>query len=203
MILTGLMLDLVPFAALFEDRFREWRNGPMRDWLLLDGLISRAGHERWQQQIATLPPAQRQSVIRFGMVAKVPGAIVGEPVGWFSLLHIDPLHRTAEVGAGIGDPAYWGGGYGSDAMLLICEYAFGWLDLRRLWLVTAGNNARAQRQVEKCGFVREAVCRRAWHLFGDYQDAVYYGLQRDDWPGRAIMVARLGLLETARKRGVL
>lgn len=203
MILSGLLLDLVPFAALFEDRYLDWRNGPMRDWLMLDGLITRSGHDRWRQEIRDLPPAQRQGVIRFGVLAKVRGEVVGEPVGWFSLLHIDPLHRTAELGAGIADPAFWGAGLGSDATLLLVEYAFKWLDLRRLWLVTAGNNQRAQRQVEKCGFVREAVARQGWHLFGGYQDAVYYGLLREDWPGRPLMVARLGLLETARKRGVL
>ncbi|MBI5960917.1 MAG: GNAT family N-acetyltransferase, partial [Chloroflexi bacterium] len=101
-------------------------------------------------------------------------------------------------GAGIGDPAYWSGGYGSDCMLLIVQYAFDWLDLRRLFLTTRGDNFRAQRQIEKCGFRREAASRlKTLTSQGQYQDSLYYGLMRSEWPGREEMVERLKLREKA------
>ena len=35
-----------------------------------------------------------------------------------------PHYRLAMFGAMIGEPEYWGGGYGTDALLLIVDYAF-------------------------------------------------------------------------------
>ena len=185
--LEGLLVDLVPFGDAFVACELEWLNGPMREWWGLDGLLtgSRLAHLREEGQSR---PGSRERLVRFGIRAKD-----GRPIGVFSLMGIDMTHRRAEVDAGIGDPDYWGGGYGSDAMLLITAYAFEWLDLRRLWLRTRDDNLRAQRQVEKCGYTREAVWRDLVH-FGVRRHAMLsYGLLREDWPGRAALVERLGL----------
>lgn len=195
--LYGLLLDLVPFMAEFKKCERDWMNGPMREWWGMDGLLSQAQYERNQAEWRENPDQGRS--VRFGMRAKD-----GTPIGVFGVFQIDYYHRTAEVGAGIGDPAYWGGGFGSDAMLLIVDYAFAWLDLRRLWLTTMGQNVRAQRQVEKCGFKWEASRREELlDRQGDWQDFLYYGMLRDEWPGRAVMIERLGLREKAHARGYL
>ena len=70
--------------------------------------------------------------------------------------------RVGMLGAMIGEPEYWGGGYGTDALLLIVDYAFDWLDIRKLWLGTMAINARVIRQMEKVGFKLEARRRGFW-----------------------------------------
>jgi RimJ/RimL family protein N-acetyltransferase len=191
--LQGLLVDLVPYDARFTARDLEWINGPMREWWGQDGLITAAEQERRREQRQLQP-----NRAAFGIQTKD-----GRPIGMEVLRDINWTNRHAEVGAGIGDPAYWGGGYGSDAMLLITEYAFNWLDLRRLWLNTMGHNVRAQRQVEKCGFVREGVHRLAvQNGMGGYRDRLIYGLMRDEWPGRAALVEQLGLREKAAALGM-
>ncbi len=192
--LQGVLVDLVPYGDEFEKRAVEWMNGPMREWWGMDGLMTEAEHQRWLQRNRERSEAERAQFIRFGIHTKDDALI-----GTFGLMHVDATHRHAEVGAGIGDPAYWGGGFGSDAMLLIVEYAFNWLDLRRLWLLTSGRNVRAQRQVTKCGFTLEG-CRREQEFYAGYHDFLYYGLQADEWPGYATMVERLGLREKARQQ---
>lgn len=193
--LQGVLVDLVPYDDEFEARTVAWMNGPMREWWAMDGLMTQAGHQRWLERNRARPEAERQQVVQLGILAKD-----GTPIGSFNLVNINPTHRYAEVGAGIGDPAYWGGGFGSDAMLLLTDYAFNWLDLRRLWLRTSGRNARAQRQVEKCGYTLEAR-RREQEYYEGYHDLVYYGLLQSDWPGYAVMAERLDLREKARERG--
>ena len=189
--LQGVLVDLVPFREAFSSRQLDWLQGPMGEWWGQDGLLSRSMYERRRQEQQDEPSPER--FIRFGMLTKT-----GIPIGVFVLAQIDAYHRTAEIGAGIGDPAYWSGGYGSDAMLLLIEYAFRWLDLRRLWLTTMGSNARAQRQVQKCGFKLEGSRRRSvWDVHGDYQEFLYYGLLREEWPGLDVMVERLGLHQKA------
>lgn len=194
--LQGVLLDLVPYGQVFEAKSVEWMNGPMREWWGMDGLMTEAGHQRWLQRHREQPDAERARFIRFGLRAKD-----GVPIGNFGLMHISAHSRHAEVGAGIGEPDYWGGGFGSDAMLLICEYAFKWLDLHRLWLLTSGRNLRAQRQVEKCGWTLEGRRRDLEYLDGQYSDFVFYGLLQSEWPGYTVMVERLGLREKARARG--
>lgn len=196
--LEGVLLDLVPFGKEFEDNMPGWMNGPMREWWTMDTLITRAMQERHIERIREAPPGQRAQNVRFGMRTKD-----GVPIGLYSLMHIDPTHRQAEVGAGIGDPDYWGGGFGSDAMLLITAYAFEWLGLRRLYLNTLDTNLRAQRQVEKCGFSRESRRRALMFWNGEWHDWLVYGLLREEWPGYAPMVERLGLRAKAEARGYL
>ncbi len=100
--LEGLLLDLVPFDQRFLDLERGWLNGPMREWWGRDGLLSAATHGSRVENRDTQP---REQAVRFGMETKA-----GVPIGLFALADIDPLHRIAEVGAGIGDPDYWSGG---------------------------------------------------------------------------------------------
>jgi RimJ/RimL family protein N-acetyltransferase len=189
--LQGVLIDLVPFGKEFESRQLDWMNGPMHEWWGRGGLISRSAYERRKQEQQDQPSQDR--FIRFGMLTKT-----GVPIGVFVLAQIDAYNRTAEIGAGIGDPAYWGGGFGSDAMLLLTEYAFRWLDLRRLWLTTLGSNVRAQRQVQKCGFKLEGSRHRGMtDIHGNDQDFLYYGLLREEWPGLDTMVEQLGLREKA------
>lgn len=193
--LEGLLVDLVPFGDAFVERELEWQNGPMREWWGLDGLVSESRLANLREEFRSRPGFGERHV-RFGVRAKD-----GRPIGVFSLMGIDMTHRRAEVGAGIGDPDYWGGGYGSDAMLLITAYAFEWLDLRRLWLRTRDDNLRAQRQVEKCGYTCEGAWRDSEHYGGRRHAMLIYGLLREEWPGRAALVERLGLAEKASALG--
>ena len=188
--MEGTLLDLVPYDARFEKNAVTWVNGPMSEWWGVDGLMTQGNHDRHQQEFRQSPHFHR--FVRFGLLTKD-----GTPIGSFSLMRMNYEARQAEVGAGIGDPAFWGGGYGSDGMLLTVEYAVRWLGLRRLYLVTRADNFRAQRQVEKCGFTREGI-RRDWVYYGGrHYDMVAYGLLESEWPGYAEMVSRLGLAEKA------
>jgi len=196
--LHGLLVDLIPHGETYYKHRRAWTNGPMAEWWGLDGLQSQASYDRWVESLRA-NDGERDRGVLFGLQAKD-----GTPIGTFGLFQIAAAHRTAEVGAGIGDPAYWGGGFGSDAMLLIVEYAFTWLDMRRLWLTTMGTNVRAQRQVEKCGFMREGARRSCVRTArGEYTDFLYYGMLREEWPGREVMVERLGLRAKAIAQGYL
>ena len=59
--------------------------------------------------------------------------------------------RDAFVGIGIGEPDYWGKGYGTETMQLILRYAFTELNLNRVTLNVFEYNERAVRSYEKAG----------------------------------------------------
>nr|MCU0495110.1 GNAT family N-acetyltransferase [Chloroflexaceae bacterium] len=55
----------------------------------------------------------------------------GVVIGQCGLFNIDETGRTCELGIGIGDKAYWGRGYGRDALQLLLDYAFRLRNMRR------------------------------------------------------------------------
>lgn len=188
--LEGILVDLVPYGKAFLDNEHRWINGESAFWGTAGDrlILSKAAIERWRAESAGRDRPTHSAKVWFGIRSKS-----GVPLGDIALGHILPHHRIAEIGIGIGEPDYWGGGYGTDALLLMVEFAFNWLDLRKLCLDTMGLNVRMQRAAEKVGFHEEARRRCLWYADGQWTDDVLYGLLREDWPGREALVERLGL----------
>ncbi len=186
--LEGLLVDLVPYGQAFLEREQAWENSIAGFWASAGEhtTYTRAQFERWRTEAAQRT-APRLGV-RFGIRAK-DGTLLGS----IGMGDVHPHHRLAMVGAMIGEPAYWGGGYGTDALLLFVDYAFGWLDMRKLWLSTMGINARVLRQMEKIGIPCEGRRRSLWFVDGQYVDDVVFGILREEWPGRAAIIERIGL----------
>lgn len=197
MFLRGLLVDLEPQSREFQlEKNHEYTNNPSAQWARVgdNTLSSRAQIER---RIEGWRGGRERGYlgVHFQMRARD-----GNLIGSIGLNWVDAWHRIGVLGAWIGEANYWGGGHGTDALLLVCEYAFDWLDLRRLTLGTMAPNERAQRNVEKCGFVLEARERKATFCAGEWVDLLEYGMMRDEWRGRAALVAELGLVERARQR---
>ncbi len=96
-------------------------------------------------------------------------------------LEVDARVGDGWVGIGIGERAYWGKGYGSEAMRLLVRYAFMELNLRRVSLNVFEYNQRAIRSYEKVGFRHEGRERRWMQRSGRRWDLVYMGLLRSEW----------------------
>lgn len=94
------------------------------------------------------------------------------------------LHREAFVGIGIGEPDYWGKGYGTEAMQLALRFAFVELCLHRVALLAFAYNTRAIRSYEKSGFVHEGVERRYMLRDGQRADVLVMGILRSEWEQR-------------------
>lgn len=188
MILEGLLVDLVPLGDRFKVLEHRWENNESAFWSDVGDrqFLSRQVIQRRQEERAARPGPGMG--VGFGIQTKD-----GTPIGIFFVGDIKPHLRLAMLGAQIGEPDYWGGGYGTDALLLIVDYAFDWLDLHRLWLVTMSLNARVLRQMAKVGFTLEARQRQATLAENAWHDLIFFGLLREEWPGRAALVERLGL----------
>ena len=105
----------------------------------------------------------------------------GKLIGQCALHGLNETARTAELGIAIGDKAYWGRGFGREAVSLLLDYGFRLRNLRRIWLSVHGDNERAIRAYAACGFVEEGRLRE--HVWGDgaYRDLVYMGVLRREW----------------------
>jgi RimJ/RimL family protein N-acetyltransferase len=104
-----------------------------------------------------------------------------QAIGFISLGGINWVHGSAWVGIGIGDPAFWSKGYGTEAMQLLLHYAFDELNLYRVSLNVFEYNERAVRSYVKSGFVVEGRARRMFVREGRRWDFIYMGILRDEW----------------------
>ena len=89
----------------------------------------------------------------------------GVHIGNVMYYNIDLQRREAELGITIGNPAYWGRGYGSEAVSLLIDHVFTETTLTRVYLHTLDWNVRAQRAFESAGFKDCGRARRAEHRF--------------------------------------
>ncbi len=104
-----------------------------------------------------------------------------EMIGMVDLSGIDWVAGSAWVGIGIGNRDYWGKGYGTEAMRLILDFGFGYLNLRRISLNVFGYNQRAMHSYQKCGFKEEGRLRQWMIRSGERHDLIYMGILREEW----------------------
>ncbi|MCZ2108320.1 MAG: GNAT family N-acetyltransferase [Dehalococcoidia bacterium] len=101
-------------------------------------------------------------------------------IGGIGLEHVNPENRSAELGIALGDKTYWNGGYGTDAMRVLCRFGFEQMNLQRIQLDVHADNTRAIRVYEKVGFKHEGTRRQAFYSFGSYRDVLVMGLLRGE-----------------------
>lgn len=100
----------------------------------------------------------------------------GKMIGGIGLEDGSPENRSATLGIAIGDKAYWNGGYGTDAMRVLCRFGFEHMNLHRIQLEVYEGNDRAKHVYEKIGFVLEGTRRQAHFRYGRYKDVHIMGL---------------------------
>lgn len=105
----------------------------------------------------------------------------GQYIGFCSLYNLLNPNGNLELGITIGDRAYWGRGYGREAVTLLLTYGFHYLGARRIALTTHAKNERALRCYRACGFVEEGRPRKAVWIEGEYVDLVNMSILRDEW----------------------
>jgi RimJ/RimL family protein N-acetyltransferase len=104
----------------------------------------------------------------------------GAAVGRCTLMHEDPMARTAEVGISLVASAR-GQGVGTQALRHLIEFAFVRRNLRRLHLSVLATNGPAIGAYRKLGFVDEGRRRESCWVRGRYEDEVLMGLLRSEW----------------------
>ena len=96
------------------------------------------------------------------------------------LVDISFQHQRAELYIMV-NPSCTGQGIGTRALRWLCNFAFAYLALQRVYLFTVGSNHRARTFYEKNGFIHEGILRRhAIHL-GQFVDRHVHGMLRSDW----------------------
>ncbi len=107
-------------------------------------------------------------------------------LGSISLKDINWINRSAELGIFIGDKEFRGHGYGTEAILLLLDYGFNYLNLNSVTLALLDANDRAYNCYLKCGFKLSGRDRDAIFLNGKYYDKLHMDILAKEFKGNFI-----------------
>ena len=102
-------------------------------------------------------------------------------IGFVAFDGVNWRHGDTFVAIGIGDPAYRGNGYGTEAMRVMLRYGFLELNLQRVQLNVFSYNERAIKSYLKVGFVVDGRQRGMLRRDGQRWDFVYMSVLRAEW----------------------
>ena len=102
-------------------------------------------------------------------------------LGGCGLMDIDHVHGTAMIGIFIGAAADRGKGLGGEAMGLLIDYGFRYLNLHNIMLKVFSFNAAGIRCYEKLGFRRIGSRRQALLRERQRHDEIYMDLLPEDF----------------------
>jgi RimJ/RimL family protein N-acetyltransferase len=118
---------------------------------------------------------------RHGML--VVATLAGELAGTMSYHQVKYGPNSGSRAYNIGISllaAHRGNGYGPEAQRLLAGYLFQTYPVARVEAATDITNIAEQRALEKAGFTREGVLRKAQWRAGDWHDLVVYSLLRGE-----------------------
>jgi ribosomal-protein-alanine N-acetyltransferase len=107
-------------------------------------------------------------------------------VGYFRPAHYIDGYELAYV---IFEPVRRGRGIATEAVSLLIDWLFTAKKIARLQAAMVPENAASRRVIEKCGFQREGVMRRAAFLQGRSTDIELWSLVREEWEERRAAAA--------------
>jgi RimJ/RimL family protein N-acetyltransferase len=116
------------------------------------------------------------TILKWGVALKSNNNVIGT----VTLFNMDRSNGRAEIGYAQAS-AYWGHGYIHEALQALLRYCFEELELRRLEADVDPRNDSSIKTLERLGFQKEGFLRERWHVNGEIQDALFYGLLKRHW----------------------
>lgn len=107
-------------------------------------------------------------------------------IGTVGLHQVNHLKRKATLGIFIGDKEYREKGYGTEAIRLILDYGFNYLNLNNIKLDLMEFNERALACYKKCGFKEYGRRRKCEFINGKYYDIIEMDILSEEFKGSYI-----------------
>jgi RimJ/RimL family protein N-acetyltransferase len=150
-----------------------WMNNPeITQFLLRNNPVSLREEEDWFERVSK--PTNGYTL---AIVENENGTLIGS----MGIHQIDHKHGIAQTGAVIGREDCRNKGYGTEAKMLLLDYAFNELNLRKVYSYVIEFNRRSSRYSEKCGYVEEARLPKHYYRKGQYWDQIILAVHRENW----------------------
>ncbi|MFX0068264.1 MAG: GNAT family N-acetyltransferase [Promethearchaeota archaeon] len=153
-------------------KVREWYNDYVMRGVWTGG-YNPISAERFEQErfMDTTDDKKR----RLSIVLKKTGELIG------SVSYQTGDFNSAEIGIVIGEKKFRRGGYGTEAIQLLLKICFLEENFHKLSLWTGGWNISAQKLAESLGFKLAVRIRKGFMRDGEWHDALFYDMLREEY----------------------
>jgi ribosomal-protein-alanine N-acetyltransferase len=121
------------------------------------------------------PKFESGELINYAITLEKTGELIGA-VG----LVVNKRFNHAELGFWI-DKDFWGKGYATEAARAVMDYGFNKFGLHKIFAHHMTKNPASGRVMKKLGMREEGLLKEHLLRSGKYEDAVLYGVLKDDW----------------------
>ena len=170
--LLGDRIYLSPRSVEDAEKFTQWLNDfEVTDYTGRSGqVMSLEGEKEYLKE--NLNPEATFSIITIDE---------DKLIGTVGLDRIDHINRTATLGIFIGDKQYLSKGYGTEAIRLLLDYGFNYMNLHSVKLQLMSFNERALKCYKKCGFKETGKIRENKYINGKYYDTITMDILKNEF----------------------
>ena len=176
--LVGDRIYLSPRGASDEEieKFTDWMNDfQTTDFIGRSGqVVTFIGEKEWLENSTKNVQNRSFSIIELNH---------NKLIGTISLENFHWIDRSAVLGIFIGDKDFRNNGYGTEAIKLLLEYGFKYLNLHSIRLDLLSINERAHKCYLKCGFKDTGCSREAIYVNGKYYDRLHMDILENEFEG--------------------
>lgn len=171
--LLGEKVYLSPMNVGDAETFVKWLN----DFNVTDytgksaSLMTLAQEEAWVRSIV------EGNNYAFSIIKNEDDSLIGN----MGLHKVDHINRSATLGILIGEHDNRSKGYGTEAISLLLDFAFNYLNLNSVNLTVLEVNERAKRCYEKVGFKEFGRQRKCKFVNGKYYDIVHMDILKEEF----------------------
>lgn len=169
-------IKLRPVQLSDKERSLEWRNDPeIRDMALSYRFpITQEMEESWYSKVLT---GEDQSKVYFA----IDNIDDDKHIGFIHFYNIDYIASNAYFGITIGDKSEHGKGKAREAIHLLVQYGFKFLNLHKINLEVASFNSKAIRLYRSFGFKTEGILKDQLFIDGLYHDKISMAIFREEY----------------------
>ena len=170
--LEGKKINLRPVKEEDAEKFIQWVNDQeVTQYLIMFMPITLVQEKEWVKNVSN------KDNELFLVIETKDGEIIGA-TGFHQINWKD---RNASHGIMIGNKKYWGGGFGTEAGILLFNYAFQELGLNKINSNLIGYNERSLRYHLGCGFKIVGRMRKQVFRKGSFHDQIFVDLFPKDF----------------------
>ena len=152
------------------------------DFSMTDGLGTSGNMMTLEEEKEWLEKTLKKCDLHFAIVSLAEDKLLGT-CGFNEINH---QHRIGTVGIFIGNEENRNHGYGAEALRLLLDYGFNYLNLNNIMLNVKSFNERAIACYQKVGFQEFGRRRQSYFLNGKYYDDVQMDILAEEFLGSYI-----------------
>lgn len=143
-VLPGEKISLTPLIKEDVEKLWVWINDKETTQFLVsyNRMYSKEAEIKWLEEAL-----HKIDQPVFGIIEKEQNNLIG-----VASLEVNYINNITMLGIFIGEKKLWDRGYGTEAVILLLDYAFYVLNMHKVWLSVYDFNKRAIRVYEKVGF---------------------------------------------------